>query len=197
VVGVAGAVETESKHRVRDGAAVRAVLGRLGFRAGVLFLQADEYYDTPGGLLHAADLVVRLRLIEGQVTAGFKGPRTFLPDGSHTRLEVELPAATAEEVRAELTRQGLVCGWQLQKRRREYLHPDLSIMVCVDELPALGQFVELEGEPDDIARVRRSLGDHIGPPERLHYRDLARNWMAERGSLAEVLAFPSEGCQPR
>lgn len=185
------AVETESKHRVRDSAAVRAVLNRLGFRAQAVALQADEYYDTPAGLLRAADLVVRLRLIEGQVTAGFKGPRTFLPDGSHARLEVELSAAAADEVRAELTRQGLVCVWQLQKRRREYRVPGLSIVVCLDELPLLGHFVELEGESDDIAEVRRSLGTCIGPPERHNYRDLARRWMADRGSVGTALTFGS------
>jgi predicted adenylyl cyclase CyaB len=188
---VTNAVETESKHRVRDGAAVRAVLERLGFRAEGLALQADEYYDTPAGLLRVADLVVRLRLIEGQVTAGFKGPRTFLPDGSHARLEVELPAAAADEVRAQLARQGLVCVWRLQKRRREYRRSGLSIVVCLDELPWLGHFIELEGESDDIAKVRRSLGAHIGPAERLNYGDLARRWMAERGSVTTALTFGS------
>ncbi|GAA1787982.1 class IV adenylate cyclase [Planosporangium flavigriseum] len=184
-----GAVETESKHRVRDTGAVRAVLDRLGFRADAASLQADEYYDTPAGLLRTADLVLRLRLIDGQVTAGFKGPRTFLTDGSHSRLEVELPAAEAEEVREELARQGLVCVWRLQKRRREYRRAGLSIVVCLDELPRLGHFVELEGPSDDIAAVRRSLGAHIGPPERLNYRDLARRWMAERGSVTAALTF--------
>jgi predicted adenylyl cyclase CyaB len=184
-------VETESKHRVRDGAAVRAVLDRLGYRADAVSLQADEYYDTPAGLLRAADLVLRLRLIDGQVTAGVKGPRTFLADGSHARLEVEFPAAEADEVRAELARQGLVCVWRLQKRRREYRRTGLSIVVCLDELPRLGHFVELEGRSEEIAEVRRSLGVHIGPPERLNYRDLARRWMAERGSIGTALTFGS------
>jgi predicted adenylyl cyclase CyaB len=194
---VAGAVETESKHRVRDGAAVQAVLDRLGFRADAGSLQADEYYDTPAGLLGAVDLVVRLRLVEGHVTAGFKGPRTYLPDGSHARLEVELSAAGADQVRAELAGQGLVCVWQLQKRRHEYHHPELSIVVCLDELPSLGHFVELEGDPDDIVRVRRSLGDHIGPAESLNYHDLAWRWMVEHGSMTKALIFPPQGCRPR
>lgn len=193
---MAGPVETESKHRVLEDAAIRAVLDRLGFRAGAGSLQADEYYDTPAGLLRAADLVVRLRLVEGRVTAGFKGPRTFLPDGSHARLEVELPAAAAEEVRADLTDQGLVCVWRLEKRRREYRHPDLSIVVCLDELPSLGHFVELEGEPDEIVRLRQFLGDHIGPAEPLNYRDLARRWMAGHEGVTAALTFPARGCHP-
>jgi predicted adenylyl cyclase CyaB len=187
---VAGTVETESKHRVLDEAGVGVVLDRLGFRADPVSLQADEYYDTPAGLLRAADMVVRLRLVEGRVTAGFKGPRTYLPDGSHARLEVELPVAAADEVRADLADQGLVRVWRLDKRRREYRRPGRSIVVCLDELPALGHFVELEGDPDEIVRVRDALGAHIGPAEPLHYRDLAVRWMAGRGSVTTTLTFP-------
>nr|WP_240942402.1 class IV adenylate cyclase [Planosporangium thailandense] len=189
----AGALETESKHRIRDGAAVLAVLDRLGFRADPVSLQADEYYDTPVGLLGAANLVLRLRVVDGQVTAGFKGPRSFLPDGSHARIEVELPAADAEDVRAALAEQGLVCVWRLQKRRREYHRPGLSIVVCLDELPRLGHFVELEGESDDIAEVRRSLGATIGPAEPLSYRDLALRWLGEQGRTTTALTFGTAG----
>jgi adenylate cyclase class 2 len=184
-------VETESKHRVGDAAAVTATLDQLGFRPDNVSLEADEYYDTPGGLLRASDLVVRLRLVRGLVTACFKGPRTYLPDGSYSRLEVELPAAGAGEVHTAFSAQGLVCVWQLQKRRCQYRHRELPIVVCLDELPALGHFIELEGEPPDIAVVRRALGVHIGPPERLNYRELAGRWMTSQGDDGTVLAFPS------
>jgi predicted adenylyl cyclase CyaB len=188
---VAGGVETESKHRVADTAAVTATLVQLGFRAGPIMLESDEYYDTAAGLLRAGDMVVRLRLVQERVTACFKGPRTYLPDGSYSRLEVELPAAGIGEVRAAFSAQGLVCVWRLQKRRRQYRHPDRLVVVCADEVPELGHFVELEGEPADIADVRRALGWHIGPPERLNYRELAGQWLAGQGSPAPaVLAFP-------
>jgi predicted adenylyl cyclase CyaB len=188
---VAEGVETESKHRVGDVAAVIATLDRLGFRADTVSLEADQYYDTPAGLLHASDMVVRLRLAEGRITACFKGPRTYLPDGSYSRLEVELPAAEAGDVQAALSTQGFRCVWQLQKRRRQYRHGKLPVVVCLDELPALGHFVELEGEPYGIAKVRLALGNHIGPPERLNYSELAGEWMASRGDQSSALAFPS------
>jgi predicted adenylyl cyclase CyaB len=187
---VAEGVETESKHRVGDPAAVAATLGRLGFRAGTVRLEADEYYDTAAGLLGAGDLVVRLRLHGARVTACFKGPRTYLPDGSYSRLEVELPGGEAGDVRAALTRQGFVCVWRLQKRRCQYRRPGSSMVVCVDELPALGHFVELEGDPSDIVGVRRALDGYIGPPERLNYRELAGRWLAGHGDHGAALAFP-------
>ena len=187
---MAEGIETESKHRARDAVMVVDVLGRLGFRPTSEQLQADEYFDTRTGSLHAVDLVVRLRLVGARVIACFKGPRTYLPDGTYSRIEVELPAGTPDQVRAALAAQDLVCVWRLQKRRREYHHPDEPIVVCLDELPALGRFVELEGAPTAIASVRGALGEHIGPPERLNYRDLAMRWMADRGLDDNVLAFP-------
>jgi predicted adenylyl cyclase CyaB len=191
---VTGGVETESKHRVADPAAVTATLVQLGFRAGPITLESDEYYDTAAGLLRAGDLVVRLRLVHERVTACFKGPRTYLPDGSYSRLEVELPSAGVSEVRAALSAQGLICVWRLQKRRCQYRHPDRPVVVCADEVPALGHFVELEGEPADIAEIRRALSWHIGPPERLNYRELAGQWLAGQGNPVTVLAFqPDDG----
>lgn len=189
---MAGGVETESKHRVADPAAVAATLVQLGFRAGPIALESDEYYDTAGGLLRAGDMVVRLRLVHEQVTACFKGPRTYLPDGSYSRVEVELPAAGIGDVRAAFSAQGLVCVWRLQKRRCEYRHPDRPVVVCADEVPALGHFVELEGEPADIAEIRRALGWQIGPPERLNYRELAGQSLAGQGEPVTVLMFATE-----
>jgi predicted adenylyl cyclase CyaB len=184
---VAGVVETESKHRIRSRPAVVDVLARLGFRPGAEAVEADEYYDTPAGTLRSSDMVVRLRLVGDAVTACFKGPRTYLPDGSYTRLEVELPAGGLEETRRALAARALVCVWRLQKRRREYRHDGRPVVVCLDELPSLGEFIELEGEPGDIEQVRRALGAHIGPAERLNYRELATRF----GLKVDALAFPA------
>jgi adenylate cyclase, class 2 len=189
---VAGGVETESKHRIRDRAAVVAALQRLGFAAAGESLQDDRYYDTAAGLLHTGDLVVRLRVAGERATACFKGPRTYLPDGSYSRLEVELPTAAADEVQASLSDQGLRCVWRMQKRRRYYRHPGLSMVVCLDELPALGEFVELEGDPDAIATVREALGGAVGAPERLNYRELAARWLTDRDDTP-TLVFPPGG----
>lgn len=175
-------VETESKHRVRDAPAVLDALERLGFHAAGVRVQDDEYFDTPTNLLRAGDMVVRLRRVGGTVTACFKGPRTYLPDGSYSRIEIEMPAGGLAEVRAALSAQSLRCVWRLQKRRSEFRHPEQAILVCLDEVPRLGQFVELEGEPPDIAWLTAALGSAIEPPERLNYRELAARHLRMQGN---------------
>lgn len=170
---MAGGEENESKHRVGDEAGLVAALAALGFTLTGTALQRDEYYDSPDRTLRTGDLVCRLRIGPDGVEAGFKGPRRFHEDGSHRRIEVEVPVATAADARAALARQGLVLTWLLEKRRRVFRHPARPVEVCLDELPGLGLFVELEGPPGEITDVRDRLGPAIGAAEPRNYRELA------------------------
>jgi adenylate cyclase class 2 len=170
---MAGGEENESKHRVGDEAGLVAALAALGFTLTGTSLQRDEYYDSPDRTLGTGDLVCRLRITPAGVEAGFKGPRRFRDDGSHRRIEVEVPVATADDARAALARQGLVLTWLLEKRRRVFHHPARPVEVCLDELPGLGLFVELEGPPAEITDVRERLGPAIGAAEPRNYRELA------------------------
>jgi adenylate cyclase, class 2 len=170
---MAGGEENESKHRVGDEAGLVAALAALGFTLTGTSLQRDEYYDSPDRTLGTGDLVCRLRITSAGVEAGFKGPRRFRDDGSHRRIEVEVPVATADDARAALARQGLVLTWLLEKRRRVFRHPARPVEVFLDELPGLGLFVELEGPPAEITDVRHRLGPAIGAAERRNYRELA------------------------
>jgi len=169
-----GGLENESKHRVPDEAALRRALAALGFVPDPeVDRQVDEYYDSPDGSLRRADLVCRIRVHAGRAEAGFKGPRRWREDGSHTRIEVELPVAGVDEARAALALQGLVRVWRLEKRRRVYRRPDPRLVVCLDELPGLGLFVELEGTVAEITAVRGTLGAAIGAAEPRNYHEIA------------------------
>jgi adenylate cyclase class 2 len=169
-----GGLENESKHRVPDGSALLRALAALGFGAdpGVDH-QVDEYYDNPDGSLGTGDVVCRVRVHDGRAEAGFKGPRRWHDDGSHTRIEVELPIPDVDAVRAALARQGLVPVWRLEKRRRRFRRAPGTLVVCLDELPGLGLFVELEGPVAEIAAVRASLGGAIGAAEPRNYHEIA------------------------
>jgi adenylate cyclase class 2 len=170
---MANGEENESKHRVVDEAALLAALTRHGFAIAGEGLHRDEYYDSPESILKGGDLVCRLRTTPDGVDAAFKGPRSFHADGSHRRIEVEVPVAGADEARAALERQGLRRTWLLEKRRRVFRHPARQIEIALDELPGLGLFVELEGPPGEISEMRKSLGDAVSAAEPRNYHELA------------------------
>jgi adenylate cyclase, class 2 len=167
-------LENESKHRVPDEAALLRALTVLGFVPDAdVDHQIDEYYDSAEGSLRDGDLVCRVRVHGGRAEAGFKGPRTWQADDSYTRVEVELPVADVDAVRAALARQGLVPVWRLEKRRRRFRRRPGSLVVCLDELPCLGLFVELEGSAAEIGEARDGLGTAIGVAEPRNYREIA------------------------
>jgi predicted adenylyl cyclase CyaB len=178
--GVAGGVdEVESKHPVPDPGVLAARLRSLGFTAGPIEAQVDEYYDTPDGRLRGQDLVARLRVAGAAATAGFKGPRSHAADGTYRRVEVEFPVPDAAGVRDAFARQGLQLVWRLEKRRREFRHGEL--VVAVDELPRLGTYAEFEGPPERIAAAREQVTGLIGPPEPRNYAELATDWLRAHG----------------
>ncbi|MEV0128804.1 CYTH domain-containing protein [Dactylosporangium sp. NPDC050688] len=172
-----GVDEVESKHPVPDPGELADRLGALGFRAAPEQEQLDEYYDTPDGQLRRQDLVARLRVVAGVVTAGFKGPRSYADDGTYRRVEVEFPAGG--DARDAFARQGLVVVWRLAKRRREFRRDGL--VVAVDELPRVGTYVEFEGDPALITLARRQVTGLIGPPEPRNYAELAAAWLRAHG----------------
>lgn len=170
---MASGEENESKHRVVDEAALLAALAGQSFTEVSNSVHRDEYYDSPAGTLAGGDIVCRLRITPAGVDAAFKGPRSFQADGSHRRIEVEVPVAGADEARAAWERQGLRRTWVLDKRRRVFRHPTRQLEIAVDELPGLGLFVELEGPAGEISEMRTNLGDALSAAERRNYYELA------------------------
>ena len=51
----------------------------------------DSYLDTPGRKLRKAGFAVRIRTTDRETRMTLKGPATRNPDGSRSRLEIELP----------------------------------------------------------------------------------------------------------
>jgi inorganic triphosphatase YgiF len=69
----------------------------------------DSYLDTPGRRLRSARFALRIRKLHEETRITLKGPATKNPDGSRTRLEIELPwtAESTARVFRELASRGL------------------------------------------------------------------------------------------
>ena len=81
---------------------------------------------------------------------------------------------------------GLVAAFRYEKWRTEWA--DGEGHCVVDETP-IGDFAELEGEPDWIDRTARRLGIRQGEYITLSYGRLFDQWREERGSPAQDLTF--------
>ncbi|MBK9127717.1 MAG: class IV adenylate cyclase [Phycisphaerales bacterium] len=158
------AIEHEIKLRCDDLAAIRQRLEGSGGRRLGLVLEHNLMLDTPDGRLRAADCGLRLRrrqTLDGHdapTVLTFKGPRVLAATAPlKSREEIEVTVEDADTLLALLGRLGFEPRLAYEKRRETWR---LGVCaVCLDELPLLGTFVEIEGPaPEAVHATRDALG---------------------------------------
>lgn len=117
-------------------AAVRAALGApLRVEA-----HADAYFAHPARDFAATDEALRLSSRGGKADLTYKGPK--LDARTKARKEIVVPLADAEPMRGVLDALGFREVRVVRKTRALFHHAGFE--VCLDEVPPLGHFVELE-----------------------------------------------------
>jgi adenylate cyclase, class 2 len=148
--------ETEIKLRVESAEHARRLLRRSGFR--VLqrrVFEANTVFDTPLRLLYERGCLIRLRQAAHAAILTYKGPATVARHKSREELELQVSDATT--LALVLERLGFMPVFRYEKFRTEYRDPDGTGLTTLDETP-IGEFLELEGEPDWIDHTARRLG---------------------------------------
>jgi len=147
--------ETEIKLRVQARAA-RRLLARHGFRiTRRRVFESNTVYDTPGLDLRRQGLLLRLRRAGRRVTLTFKGPASNSRHKSREELEAEV--SNFELLDRIIKRIGFEAVFRYEKFRTEYSPAEGTGTVMLDVTP-IGDFLELEGEPEWIDRTARLLG---------------------------------------
>jgi len=150
--------EIECKVKVDSHAEVVAALGEIGAEFVGSFLLRDAYFDFSGDALRAADRGLRIRKQIGEdgekVIVTYKGPREDNPFKS--RQEIETSVGEFEFMSQILLALGMKRNIVIEKKRDVWLYGGCE--VCLDELPLLGKFIEVEGESaDKISEVLDAL----------------------------------------
>jgi adenylate cyclase, class 2 len=150
--------EIECKVKVDGHDEVIAALGGVGAEFVGGFLLRDAYFDFAASELRLADCGLRIRRQIGddgeKVIVTYKGPREDNPFKS--RQEVETAVGDFEFMSKILLALGMKSNIVIEKKRDVWLYGGCE--VCLDELPLLGKFIEVEGEnEDDISVVLQAL----------------------------------------
>lgn len=182
------AVETEAKFPVRDKRLLHELLEIEGFSIGSVEHQRDEYFDREDKAFSNLDFVIRVREQNDECEVGLKGPRFYTADGEYSRIELEFPAKSHADSVAAFRRRELERYWFFEKRRTTYRRSRDQTIVCVDELPVLGQYLEIEGKLEIIRSLRDLLSKAIGDPEVRHYGDLFKDYMKQQGKVPSEIA---------
>jgi len=174
-------IETKIKVESLDEIAVR--LSDVGGQLECELSQVDTYFDDAEGTLFASDCGLRLRrqaIGESEkVILTYKGPRQEARFKSRQEIEIEV---SDFELAAELlTALGYEKTLVFEKRRQVWQLSDCT--VCLDELPLLGSFIEIEAPTArQITESLRKLQLADMPHINESYAHLIRAKLAEIGS---------------
>lgn len=156
-------LETEAKLPLHDHAPVRAALERAGARCLRTELERNMVLDSPDESLRARGMLLRVRTTgTDEALLTIKRPA---PDaGFKTREEIQTRVVDADALLRQLEALGYAVRRIYEKRRQTWALDGCE--VCLDELPEIGLFVEIEGTPDAIQATAAKLGldtnTHIG-----------------------------------
>ena len=183
-------LEIEAKVKVDGLDAIGERLAGLGAEHRGDVTHLDTYYGGGEGVLIKPGCVLRLRLqisaASEKVILTYKGTKQKGRFKKRTEIETEIAdySVMIELLTALGYRQELV----IEKRRRLWRFRDCAI--CLDQLPMLGSFVEVEGPDEDIiGQVLAAIGldglEHINKG----YAGLIRDKLREIGSKDTEVLF--------
>jgi predicted adenylyl cyclase CyaB len=110
--------------------------------------QRDEYYDTSDMQLQSSDFVMRIRKKNDMKMVALKSPRVYLSEFVHKRIELEFQINDGDNsIDKQIEEQNLIPIAIIEKRRTT-LKGD-NFVIEVDEVPFLGNFVEIESSNFD------------------------------------------------
>lgn len=141
-------LEVEAKYQESDWDRVQAALAGWGAVADPPREDADHYFNAPDRDFAKTDEAVRLRRIGPTNFITYKGPKR--DSETKTRTEVELRLVDGDEAAATAVRLLTGLGYKpvavVVKARRVYrlTRGGFELEVCLDDVGAVGRFVELE-----------------------------------------------------
>lgn len=151
--------EIEAKLKVDSPQEVERKLGEAGAEFIGEQLQVDTYFDDADSSLKSGDQALRVRRQrtgpKEKTFLTYKGPKQ--KDDFKKRQEIEIEVADGDSAEELLSELGYEKALVFEKRRKIWQLDDC--VVCLDELPLLGIFVEIEGpDVERIADVQKKLG---------------------------------------
>ena len=140
--------EVEQKFRVQSIEFVERRLQTIGTSIGTPVRQVDLYFSHPSRDFNITDEAFRIRSVEDDHFLTYKGPK--VDSTTKTRREIELPIASGDEGLSQwielLEALGFRPTMEVTKLRRTTVVDWMQqpVEVALDEVPGLGNFVELE-----------------------------------------------------
>lgn len=183
------AIETEIKFVVADVAELNRRLASSGFTLETpRSFESNILYDTPERAMRARTEILRIRDYAGRWTVTHKRLPEVGPGEDRHKHRIETETTVGDgAVLAEVFRSlGLTEAFRYEKWRTEW-HEGAGHCV-IDETP-IGNYAELEGEPEWIDQMAARIGVAQSDYITFSYGRLFEQWREQTGSKARDLTF--------
>jgi adenylate cyclase class 2 len=181
--------EIEIKLRLSSVEEGRERLDRTGFRiVRPRAFEQDSLFDTPEKKLREAGALLRIRRRGAEGLLTYKGPAQ--KEKHKSREEIETGIADAEVLAGIFLRLGFEVAFRYEKYRTEYGEPGRAGLATLDETP-IGDFLELEGDPEWIDDAARRLGFAEPAYITASYATLYREFRATNPQAPANMLFPN------
>ncbi len=166
-------LEIEVKTRCDDLEFVEKRLKEKGARLVKADRQVDLYLSHPMRDFASTDEALRIRRAGERTSVTYKGPK--VDRDTKTREEAKVEVSSADDLELIFRRLGFGVGGRVEKERTAYSVG--GVLVCLDKVEGLGDFVEMEYEGDDLEEGKKvifSLMNELGlkGSERRSYLEL-------------------------
>jgi adenylate cyclase class 2 len=148
----------------------------------------DNYLlDTSEQTLRKTKTALRVRMVADKGILTFKGqPDTSA--GIKSREEIECELTEPDNLLKIFSRLGFAPVFRYQKYRTVYGIQGVPLQICLDETP-IGNYFELEGEPEQIHEYARRLGYRPADYVTQSYAALYFEWAAEKKVQPSEMVF--------
>jgi adenylate cyclase, class 2 len=179
-------LEIEQKYRVSELAKIHSSLVSLQAASLPVESHCDSYFRHPCRDFGVTGEAFRLRQVNDQAVVTFKGPR--LPGVVKTRTEIEIPLVegTFDTWHSLLTNLGFIPLRQVCKTRRPFqlIRSEISLIIALDEVEGLGNFVEVETIVEDKSLIESCQQSILALA-----KELDLNQVEPRSYLTQLLAL--------
>lgn len=168
--------------------AVRRVEAAGGTNIRPRHFESNQLFDFSDSRIAKRDSALRLRFVGDQAWLTYKGPH----HGSgkiKQRRESETFLGDGRAMDSILESLGLEVRFRYEKYRASYVLSEAE--VSCDETP-IGAFVEIEGSPEEIARVAAQLSLDMKDAMNLSYPRLYELHRSENPGASEFMVFARE-----
>jgi adenylate cyclase class 2 len=148
--------------------------------------EKNTIYDTDGSDLRLSTRLLRLREVGKKFRLTYKGEPE--PGKHKSREEIETDIADGATFVTILQRLGYLPRFRYEKYRTEFQKPRSKGIATLDETP-IGNYLELEGDPEWIDRTARKLGYEEKDYVTASYARLFFDWRSRNNSSASDMLF--------